>query len=287
MKCAIERGEPTPLDYVDVFCDGTAVRQAGELTAPLCTALLDDIITVSNDQVCAAIQLLWSHARILPEPSGALSVAALLKQKPPAGSRPIAIISGGNVDFEQLAWISRHAGIGLKRRRFFRFSIREESGSLIQLLEQALAGINIFDFQYGKLNEEYAWPVLGCEGTEAQFSAMLRQLELLEIETREVTGDADVDFRIIHYESDLFAKPFFCILEFPERPGALFDFMRVVGQRTSICYFNYASTGEQVGRALMGFEFRTASDEHWFKALLDESGLAYHPLPIETVRRIL
>ncbi len=288
MKRAMDAGGvPSPLDYVDVFCDGTAVRQTGDLTTPLCAELLDGIITLSNDLVCAAIQLLWSHARILPEPSGALGVAAMLKQKPPSGARPIAIISGGNVDFEQLAWIARRAGIGLKRRRFFRFHIREETGSLIQLLEQALDGINIFDFQYGKLHRDYAWPVLGCEGTDAQFAALDRQLALLGIEAKEVTGEADVDFRIIHYESDLWAKPFFCILEFPERPGALFDFMRVVGQRTSICYFNYASTGEQVGRALMGFEFETESDEHWFKALLEESGLAHHPLPLETVRRIL
>src|SRR5690606_38328798 len=80
MAAAVRAGRPVALDYVDVFCDGTAVRQAGAMTYPLCAALIDEFITVTNEEVAAAIEALWNTCRSIPEPSGAMGVAGLLKQ---------------------------------------------------------------------------------------------------------------------------------------------------------------------------------------------------------------
>ena len=78
MAAAVAKGEPTTLDYVDVFCDGTAVKRAGDLTSRLCAQLIDRFVTVTNEEVCAAIQLLWEKQRVIPEPSGAMGVAGVV-----------------------------------------------------------------------------------------------------------------------------------------------------------------------------------------------------------------
>jgi threonine dehydratase len=103
MTAAMYAGEPVLLDQIDHFCDGTAVRQAGKLTHALCSELLDDIVTVSNDEVRSAIRYLWEDQRIVPEPSGAMGLAALLRE---TNSRHIehavVIMSGSNMDFNRL-----------------------------------------------------------------------------------------------------------------------------------------------------------------------------------------
>lgn len=288
MALAVEKGRPTPLDGVDVFCDGTAVRQAGALTYPLCAALIDQFITVTNDEVCAAIQLLWESGRMISEPSGALGLAAAMKMEAELeGRRVVTILSGANMDFVQLAWISRRAGVGLAQRRYYQFEISERSGALLKLLESVMDGINIIDFQYGKVHETIAFPVIGFEASPMQLDLLDRRLSDLGLAHRNVTSREDVDFRIIHYRSRLFRYPYFAIIELPERAGALYEFLRDAGRLANICYFNYASTGEQVGRAMMGFEFLTPDRRDDFVAFLKQRGPVFHPLSEDVVQAIL
>jgi len=104
MSAAVNAGVPVLLHQIDNFCDGTAVRQAGRLTHALCTELLDDIVTVTNNEVRTAIQYFWDEHRILPEPSGAMGLAALLRD---AGTshveNVVVILSGSNMNFSRLA----------------------------------------------------------------------------------------------------------------------------------------------------------------------------------------
>src|SRR5690606_33498362 len=144
MAAAFRAGEPVALRYVDVFCDGTAVKKAGRLTFSLCAQVLDELMTVTNDEVCAAIQYLWEERRCVAEPSGAMGLAGLFKQGGPApGQKALAVVAGANMDFGQLAWVARHSGIGACRRRYYRFEIGEDKGSLLALLENAFDGLNI------------------------------------------------------------------------------------------------------------------------------------------------
>lgn len=288
MAAAVKAGEPVTLEYVDVFCDGTAVKRAGSLTYPLCAELVDEFITVTNSEVCAAIQVLWEQRRCIPEPSGAMGLAGLLKQeKKWAGKKALAIVCGANMDFGQLAWVAQHAGIGMARRRYYRFHIHEQQGALLDLLQTYLQGIDIIEFQYGKTHPEQAWPVLGVEAAPAQLELLERTLTGHGVEHEIVTGEEDVEFRIIHYEPHLFQLPYFIKLEFPERAGALYDFLQTVSEGANICYFNYVFTGEQVGRALIGFEFPSEQERAAFKKRLDDSGRTYHEISEEAVRRIL
>jgi len=105
---------------VDSFCDGTSVKRAGKLCYEICKNFLDEIITVSNTEVCNAIQNIWDAKRFIPEPSGALGIAGILKKKGSlAGKTVFTVISGANIDFAKIAQISRgfEPGIKIKNQR--------------------------------------------------------------------------------------------------------------------------------------------------------------------------
>ena len=288
MAAAIAAGKPVRLEYVDVFCDGTAVKQVGEKTLAVCRETIDELITVTNEEVCAAIQFLWERLRCVPEPAGAMGLAGLLKQRAQlAGKKVLSVVCGANLDFDQLAVISRLAGIGAARRRYYRFEIGERPGTMLHILESALDGLNIIDFQYGKVDEDRAWPVIGVEASPLALDHLDDRLAKLDVHYEEITSEEDVEFRIIHYEPDLFRLPYFIKLEFPERAGALHDFLSMLKGGANLCYFSYVFTGEQVGRALMGFEFDSEDNRAAFKKILADSHHRYNEINEDVLRRIL
>jgi len=259
MKAAAEAGEPVELDYVDVFCDGTAVRKVGSNTFEMCNELVDEYLTVSNDEVCNAVRVLWETSRTIPEPSGAMGLAAILKDhsdgKLTADQKVLTVICGANMDFAQLANISRRAGIGSKKRRYVRVPIPEGNGSLVKFLKDLPSAISIIDLQYGRIDSEIQYPVLGLIGSEEEYAAFDEVLEKRGVVAQDVSTQEVVEYRIINYSPRLFQYPLFVNIEFPERAGAFFEFMSAVKELTSLCYFNYAYSGEPVGRALVGMEF--------------------------------
>lgn len=276
MAAAVKAGEPVTLDQVDVFCDGTAVRKVGVLTHPICADLVDEWMTVSNDEVSAAIQFLWEQLRCIPEPSGAMGVAAVLKQRESlAGKRVLSILCGANMDFEQLATIARRSAVGASRRRFLKIQIPEKAGAMYGLLEALPDTVSIADFQYGKTDAQNAAPVIGFDVSPMEFTALTQALEDGNYPFAEVTSETDVAFRLIHYEAKLLRRPIFITLEFHERPGALGEFLRAVSPHSNLCYFNYVYSGERVGRALLGFEFENESGHKQFGSVLDSAKDAY------------
>jgi len=290
MAAAIEAGAPTSLAEIDVFCDGTAVRKAGALPYAICRETVDEWMTVTNEEVSAAIQFCWEELRCIPEPSGAMGVAAALKRGAEfAGRRAAAILCGANIDFEHLATVARRASFGSARRRFLKIEIPERPGAMLGLLEELPESVNIVEFQYGKTHPDRAAPVVGFEASPPEFDALRAALQRAGFSFAEVTNDADVEFRLIHYEASLLNHPWFITLEFHERPGALAGFLREIGEEANLCYFNYAYSGERVGRALMGFEFpdETARDD-FRRRMGAASGnyRAFRPIPDHVAQRI-
>jgi len=265
MSAAIEAGHPVELDYVDVFCDGTAVRKAGSHTYGYCRDLLDGMLKVSNDEVCHSIRSLWETLRVIPEPSGAMALAGFQKHheagEVKTGDKVLAIVSGANMDFAQLGAIAHRAGIGSKHRRFLRVPIPEGKGSLVEFLEQLPSEISIIDLQYGRLGSDIQFPVLGLIGSKDDYGLLDEVLEQRGVSASDVSSDEDVDYRIINYAPELFDHPLFVNIEFPERAGAFLQFMTQVKDLASLCYFNYAYSGERVGRALVGMEFDSEADQ--------------------------
>jgi threonine dehydratase len=248
------------LDYLDLFCDGTAVRKAGLLTHHYCSQLVDRFVTVTNDEVCGAIQWLWNARRQIAEPAGAMGLAAWLKDGGFSDRKSALVVVGGaNMDFGQLSWVVKRAAIGSATRRHYRFFIEECPGSLLRLLGFFPPELNVVEFQHGAVSEREAAPVIGVDASARLLRDLERRWTDSGIRFEDATSDPDVEFRVIHYDPSTFSNPVWMRAEFHERPGALGEFLRRHCTHASIVYFNYGYTGERVGRALMAFDFADAT----------------------------
>jgi len=293
MKAALAAGEPVQLETVDIFCDGTAVRKAGELPFQICRDTLSRIETVSNAEVSRAIRVLWEGLRCVSEPSGALGLAAVLKNREAlAGKRVLVVVTGANVDFLQLGLIAQSEGASATASRTLRVKIPERPGTMLELLDGCFEGLNISDFQYGKHHPGEAWPVFTVTADdEATLAGLPARLAAGGYDWEDLGGAVDVNFRAIPLRGDLLAFPLFLRLDFYERRGALHDFLdKIIRGRASFCYFNYRQSGERIGRALIGLDFASAGEREIFAATLATQGDGYRfcaPVDDATQRRIL
>lgn len=292
MKAAFAAGKPVPLEQVDLFCDGTAVRQAGGLPYEICKDTLDRIVTVSNTEVTSAIRTLWEGLRCISEPSGAMGLAAVLAEKESiAGKRALVILCGANVDFRQLGRIAQSEGSSIRSSRTIRVRIPETPGTMRQLLDDCFSGIDITDFQYGKTDNEIAWPAFTlASDSEASLAAVSEKLDALPLPWQDITGATDIGFRAIPFRADLLSNPAFLRLDFYERPGALHDFLanRLTGN-ANLAYFNYRQSGERIGRALIGLDFPSPFERDAFLMSLPPHGEGYRlcePLDPEAAARL-
>lgn len=297
MKLAVESGERKTLPYVDVFCDGTAVRTAGELTYELCKELLDDYVTVTNEEVCKAIRSLWNSIRVITEPSGSMGMAALMqdwqKGNIKEGEKCLVVLSGANMDFAQMGVVASRAGVQEtnRRERFLQIPMQTKRGQILKYLESIPHGVQLTDVQYGRLAADIQYPVFGVLASDEQFAEIDRVLAEKGLKAKDVTNHDDVRFRMISYDRGRLRHPVFFVIEFPERPGAFTEFMRVIGEYAHLCYFNYRYSGEHVGRALVGMEFDTKEDRDMCrekaKQLLGTTIQGLHELPDDVRHRVL
>ena len=278
MQAALAAGKPVALIEVDLFCDGTAVRKAGQMPFEVCQKTLTRIVTVSNGEVSQAMRVLWEGLRAVSEPSGAMGLAAVLQEREKwIGKKVLVVLCGANIDFQQLGVIAQSTGTGALAARTVRVKIPERSGAMLALLDRCFAGLNIADFQYGKNDPDAAWPVFTVIGNNATSVAALPQrLDEAGLSWQELEGAVDVQFRAIPLRGDLLAYPLFLRLDFYERAGALHDFLdTIIRGHASFCYFNYRQSGERIGRALIGLDFDSAASREIFRAGLPARGPGY------------
>jgi threonine dehydratase len=212
---------------------------------------------VTNEEVSHAIRVLWEGLRCISEPSGAMGLAAVLKNRDAlVGNRVLVVLCGANVDFLQLGVIAQSVGASDRPGRTLRVRIPERAGTMLELLDTCFLGLDIGDFQYGKSDAAEAWPAFTVHGDPAMLEELPRKLDALGFAWEDLTGAVDIAFRAIPLRGDLLGNAAFLRLDFYERPGALHDFLnqRVRGN-ASICYFNYRQSGERIGRALIGLDF--------------------------------
>lgn len=293
MRAAVEAGKPVVLEKVDLFCDGTAVGKAGALPWEICRQTLSRIELVTNTEVSRAMRILWEQLRCISEPSGAMGLAAVLRERAAlAGKRVLLVITGANLDFLQLGLIAQSQGAAGGPTRTIRVRISEKMGSMLHLLDTCFADLNIAEFQYGKVDAEAAWPAfaLGSENAAA-LDALPRRLSAGGYEWEDATEDVDIKFRAISLRGDLFTAPLFLRLDFYERPGALRDFLNdVIRGNADLVYFNYRQSGERIGRALIGLDFEADDIRGHFLATLPARGVGYRrcrPVDDRVHRRLL
>lgn len=292
MRAAMRAGEPVRLNDLDIFCDGTAVRQAGELPFAICREVIDEYITVTNGEVGGAIRFLWDRLRCLSEPAGAMGLAGALQQEDQLkGKRVLTVLCGANIDFIRLGSIALAAGLGGRHRALFRVGIPERPGTMLQLLDGCFKELNIVAFQYGKNHPDEAWPVFGLAGSEREIRALEERFTAAGYPYERIGSDDEIRYRLIPLRPELLNNVLFLDLEFYERPGALHAFLtEAIRDRASFCYFNYLHSGERVGRALIGLEFEDSGNRAAFLDSLPPQGAGYRscrPMPESALQRFL
>lgn len=269
MNQSIRRGQRSSLEDVDRFCDGTAVALPGEETFRLCRDLLHSTITVTNEQVCAAIGRLWETQRTITEPSGAVAMAGFLASNPgKTDHADVIVLSGSNMDFLKLASVVEMSRQARPRRSYFQFEIPEQPGALIGLLDQMDPSLNIVDFQYGFVNPQCARPIIGVE----QISDREIPPPKTKFETTEVKPTL-AGYRFIPFRTDLVHDAEFMRVVFPDRAGSLKEMMRESSRLINICYFDFKDSGETEGNALIGIQYQHGTAKETFLQVIHQLGI--------------
>ncbi len=280
LNAALQAGQRVILKEVGIFADGVAVRQIGRLPWEICKDHVDEVITVSTDEICAAIKDVFEDTRSIAEPAGALSVAGLKRYVARQGvvnENLIAILSGANMNFERLGYISERTEVGEEREAILAVRIPERPGSFKRFI-QALSKRSITEFNYRYANAETAQIFVGVQIREGQAErqALVRSLEEFGLPVLDLTENEMAKTHIRHMVGGRVAgvseKLF--RFEFPERPGSLMHFLMSLGTRWNITLFHYRNHGAAYSRVLMGATVEDA-DMDAFRAMLDEVGFRY------------
>jgi len=248
------------LDEVGIFADGVAVREVGATTFDLVRETVDEIVLVSNDEICAAIKDVFDDTRSIPEPAGALSVAgarAWVERTGTRGQRIVAIVSGANMNFDRLRFVAERAELGESREALLAVTIPERPGAFRDFCA-AIGARVVTEFNYRLSGRGEAHIFVGV-ATSSRDDArdLARNLEAAGYRTVDLTGNELAKLHVRHMVGGRSADvqhEVICRFEFPERPGALMRFLEVLGGRWNISLFHYRNHGADFGRVLAGFE---------------------------------
>lgn len=262
LKAAMDAGERVVLDHVGIFAEGVAVAQIGEETFRVIRDTIDGVITCNTDEMCAAIKDIFDDTRSIAEPSGALALAGLKKyiaENAVSGQTLLAIASGANSNFDRLRYISERTEIGEQREAVLSVCIPEKPGSFKKFCA-ALGRRAITEFNYRMGDPKDAQIFVGVQVVPGgddrhQMVEMLREKGYL------VTDLTDNEMAKLHIRHMVGGPAPATIrdecvyrFEFPERPGALLNFLSTLGNRWNISMFHYRNHGAAFGRVLVGME---------------------------------
>ena len=268
MHRSLREGRRVTLDHVGIFADGVAVKRVGEETFALARKYVDEIVLVSTDEMCAAIQDTFEDTRAVPEPSGALGIAGLKKyvaREGWKGKRLVAVNCGANLNFDRLRYIAERADLGAGREALFAVEIPEEPGSFLKFC-RALGSRNITEFNYRESDRERAQIFVGLNLTRGatERAELVKELTAAGYTVVDMTDNEmaklHVRYMIGGHAGDVGELADECLFrfEFPERPGALLRFLDAVGSRWNISLFHYRNHGSDYGRVLAGIQVPAA-----------------------------
>ena len=283
LKAALSAGEPVDLAQVGLFADGVAVKRIGTNTFDLIKRYCDDVITVTTDEICASIKDIFEQTRVISEPAGALSLAGLQKytQTSVGNESLIAVLSGANMNFHSLRYISERCELGEQKEAVFAAQIPEEKGSFKRFC-QALSGRVITEFNYryaadsqSAVNNQSGANVfvgtrLGGEANDR--SDLLTSLQNQGYQVNDFTENELAKLHVrymIGGQAPLSAQERIFRFEFPEYPGALEKFLDTLGELFNITLFHYRNHGAAFGQVLAGFEVKPEQETDFFAHLTE------------------
>lgn len=288
---SLEKKESVRLNLVGVFADGTAVRVVGDETWRLCQKYVDEVVRVTTDETCAAIKDVFEDTRSIVEPSGALGVAGMKKYIQQTANTIdhqkktyIPILSGANMNFDRLRFVSERAVLGEGKEVSLVVSIPERPGEFAKL-QQIIHPRAITEFSYRYSNTDPA-------NVYVSFNVLNKNKEVASI-IETMTND-EHNYEVFDISDNEVAKTHGRYLvggkcgsshksdreklfqfEFPERPGALTKFLQELKNDWDITLFNYRNHGNDIGKVLCGFVIPENTNEDEFYAFLEKLGYKY------------
>lgn len=282
LSAALEAGHPVDLDHVSLFAEGVAVKTIGAETFRVCREYLDEVITVTSDEISAAIKDIFDDTRAIAEPAGAVSLAGLKRyatEHKLQGETLANVLSGANMNFHSLRYVSERAEIGEGGEGIFGVTIPEKKGAFLDFC-RILGGRAVTEFSYrvGVRSEDQ--PARIFVGVQLKDGATERQAIAADLEAKgygvvdlseDEVAKEHVRYMIGGQPPENVEETTFSF-EFPEHPGALQHFLEVLGTRWNVTAFHYRSFGMDYGRILAAFE-NVAGDEEFSEHL---EQLGYH-----------
>ncbi|WP_158972699.1 threonine ammonia-lyase, biosynthetic [Paraglaciecola sp. L3A3] len=276
LQAAMQAGKPVPLNHVGIFADGVAVKIIGEEPFRLCQQYVDEVITVSTDEICAAIKDIFDDTRVIAEPAGALSVAGIrkyLKTHPMTGKKFGGILCGANINFHTLRYVSERCELGEQKEAVLAVKIPERKGAFKAFCD-VLGGRAITEFNYRYSTDREAHIFVGIKLREGkkeyvELSDKLNQqgYQCFDLSDNEM-AKLHVRYMVGGRPPSLLTEKLFSF-EFPEHPGALMKFLNTLGETWNITLFHYRNHGAAEGLVLAGFDIadeqRAEFDQHLAK----------------------
>lgn len=276
LKAALDAGEPVVLDQVSMFADGVAVKRIGDETFRVCQQYLDGHISVSSDEICAAVKDIFEDTRAIAEPSGALALAGLKKfaeENNLQGKSLGTVLSGANTNFHGLRYVSERCELGEKREGLLAVTIPEEAGAFFKFC-QIIGGRAVTEFNYRYSDDNLANIFVGVrlQGGQEELDSIVSDLReggypVIDLSDDE-TAKQHIRYMIGGRPKKQLQERLYSF-EFPEHPGALLKFLSTLGTHWNITLFNYRNHGMDYGRVLCGFELEESDlarfSEHLFE----------------------
>ncbi len=265
LYAALKAGQPTDLERVGLFADGIAVKRIGEETFRLCQQYVDDVVLVDNDQICAALKDIFENVRAVAEPSGAASLAGLkkyVKEHQIEGENLACILSGANLNFHTLRFVSERCEIGEKHEALLAVTIPEQRGSFLTFC-QILGNRAVTEFNYRHADDRNACIFVGVRinGSQEKME-IIKELQQNGYNVEDLSDD-DIAKTHIRYmvggRAASIKNEKLYRFEFPEQKGALLKFLKAL-TNWDISLFHYRAHGADYGDILAAFTMENGSE---------------------------
>jgi threonine dehydratase len=280
MYRSLKAGRRVTLDHVGLFADGVAVKQVGDETFRICRELVDEVMLVDTDAICAAIKDVFEDTRSILEPAGALSVAgakAYIEREGIRGQKLVAIACGANANFDRLRFVAERAEVGEHRESILAVTIPEKPGSF-KTFCATLGARNITEFNYRMSDSNDAHVFVGVEVHDlAETRKIVKNLERHGISTQDLSDSEMAKLHVRHLvggRSKAARGELVYRFEFPERPGALMKFLSNMRSDWNISLFHYRNHGGDYGRVLVGIQV-PKKEMPQFRSFLQTLGYPY------------
>ena len=277
---SLEAKKRVTLKDVGLFADGAAVKTVGEETFRLCMEVVDDVIQITTDEICAAIKDVFEDTRSILEPAGALSLAGLKKYvaanpSPDPDRGLIAIASGANMNFDRLRFVAERAALGEQKEALLAVTIPERPGAFADLVKACHpAGITEFSYRYCR--PDAARVIIGTAISKGNLPGLIERISAQGMQVLDLSGDEVAKSHIRYLvggRPDISDEHLYSF-EFPERAGALYRFLTKLTPGFNISLFQYRYYGGDVARILAGIQVPKGQEPE-LDAFLTRVGFPY------------